>query len=56
MYQIDVATFPKGEYDDSEQYHDVWCDDHPDRCMRIMQQISFDVVDVYVVLHHAREI
>lgn len=54
VYQIDAAAFPKGEIASSDQYHDLWCADHPGRVMRVLQQISYDTADAFVVLHHER--
>lgn len=55
-YQIDVQAFPKGEFADSDSYHRLWCADHPDRVMRLMQVIAFESsgAEAYVVLHHAK--
>ena len=53
-YQIDVQAYAKGEYPDGELYHELWCADHPDRVMRMLQKIEYENADAYVILHHER--
>ena len=55
-WQVDVQTFPKGEVSSTHAFHDMWCNEHPDRAMRTLAQYSYDNADVYVVLHHEKTV
>ena len=51
-WQLETEAFPKGQSPSSNVYHTRWCDAHPGRFMSVLQQISFDNAEAFVVLYH----
>lgn len=54
IWQIDAHAFPEGEISASNEFHAMWCDEHPDRALRRIVKYSYGTTDVFVVLHHER--
>ena len=52
IYQIDTQVVVNSI--DSDRFHDLWCEEHPDRVMRALHLIRFKDKLAYVVLHHER--
>lgn len=55
-YQIDTAVVDQALGIDYQQFHEIWCEEHPDRVMRMQQSIGFEdnKVIAFIVLHHER--
>ena len=54
-WQISQAVFPKSEnMSEGEKYHVLWCEQYPDRIMRIRQVIAYDTREVFIVCSHER--
>ncbi len=53
-WQVETQAFPKTEVPDSRSFHDLWCDQHPNRTMRCVTKYSFAAVNAFVVLHHEK--
>lgn len=54
-WQIQAYALPKGEVSGSDAFHEMWCCAYPNRIMRVLQEQSFENVDVYIVLYHEKE-
>lgn len=57
IWRLDVETVPAGDEDEeneNEGYADRWRAAHPDRMMRLFQQIRYQSGDAFLVLHHER--
>lgn len=53
-WQVDAQVVPKGTYVDSNEFHDAWCDQHPDRVMRLLIARVYNKMDSFVVFYHER--
>lgn len=56
-WRIETAVFPKGSPDapqSSDSFFDIWSAGHPDRSVRVIQWITFDKADVFIVLSRGR--
>lgn len=54
-YQIDAVALSKGTFNSDRAYHDSWCSAHPDCVMRVLQHVSYDDADAFIVLYHERQ-
>ena len=53
-WQVDTQAFPKGEVSGSDEFHDIWCGEYPNRAVRTLMQYSFKEADAFVVLYHEK--
>lgn len=52
IWQFDAEVLSR---EDDGNYHDRWCEAHPDRVMRCLLQTSFDEATAFITLHHERQ-
>lgn len=53
-YRLTAMAFAKEKFKDTKEFHDLWCEAHPDRIMRMLTYYSSEDSDAFIVLHHEK--
>ena len=54
-YRLTAMAFAKGKFKDTEEFHELWDEAHPDRIMRMLTYYSSEDSDAFIVLHHEKD-